>query len=158
MHEALGDLVLFIDDDSYPVEENFVALAQSVMRDAPEVASVDLSPEGQMNFRRRSIRATLVLRSRWLPSAARGRVFAAVRLSLQLPGFFFFAKIFFHAFTQSPITFCSAMDAGYEVCLYTGLTIRTSHGFQLMSDEMRTHHLHARNEFWRGGGGGGGGA
>lgn len=141
MHEALGDLVLFIDDDSYPVEENFVALAQSVMRDAPEVAVLTF-PQRTDEF------PETLDKSNFGPSqqvASFGCSGAVLRRSvyLQLPGF---AKIFFHRYAE-PDYVLQCMDAGYEVCLYTGLTIR-HHTVPAMSDEMRTHHLHARNEFW----------
>ncbi|MCC5839083.1 MAG: glycosyltransferase family 2 protein [Opitutales bacterium] len=141
MREAEGELVLLIDDDSYPMEENFVALARSVMRDAPEVAVLSF-PQRTDEF------PETLDQSNFGPSqqvASFANSGALLRRSVyeQLPGF---AKIFFHRYAE-PDYVLQCMEAGYEVCLYTGLTIR-HHTVPAMRDELLTHHFHARNECW----------
>lgn len=141
MREAAGEFVLLLDDDSYPVEDNFVALASAVMRDAPEVAVLTF-PQRTDEFPETLEQSNFGPSQRVGSFANSGALFRR-SVYLRLPGF---AEVFFHAY-EEPDYALQCTEAGYEVCLYTGLTIR-HHYTPAMRNEMRTHHRHARNECW----------
>ena len=141
IREATSDLILSLDDDSYPVERDFLARLGDVFEQRPRLAvatfpqRTDEFPEtlGQKNF------GDACFCGSFVNSAA------AIRRSdyLDLPGY---PASFFHAY-EEPDFALQCVAAGKQVLFHPGLRIRHHYTTQTRS-ELRTHHCHARNEAW----------
>jgi len=141
MREARGDLVLALDDDSYPEQLDcivrlipiFEHLAQLAVLHFPQ--RTDEYPETltQPNFGREHLTRSF---------ANSG---AVLRRStyLQLPGF---ESRFFHMY-EEPDYALQCVAAGYEV-LFSPIVIIRHHYSGEVRSELRNHHRHARNELW----------
>jgi GT2 family glycosyltransferase len=141
MREAKGELVLALDDDSYPEQSNCLHLLSSLFDLRPELAiatfpqRTDEYPETltQTDFGpERPVRS--------FPNSG-----AVLRRSvyLELPGF---EPKFFHMY-EEPDYALQCVAAGYEVIYTPVITIRHHYSGATRS-EMRNHHRHSRNEFW----------
>jgi GT2 family glycosyltransferase len=141
MREARGDLVLALDDDSYPEQLDCIARFVPIFEDRPQLAVLhfpqrtDEYPETltQPNFGREHLTRSF---------ANSG---AVLRRStyLQLPGF---ESRFFHMY-EEPDYALQCVAAGYEVLFSPIVTVRHHYSGKVRS-EMRNHDRHARNEFW----------
>ena len=141
MREARGDLVLALDDDSYPEQLDCIGRIVPLFEQRPGLAVVhfpqrtDEYPEtlAQTNF------GSEYLTRSFANSGA------VLRRStyLQLPGF---EPRFFHMY-EEPDYALQCVAAGYDVLFSPSLTIRHHYSGQAR-DEIRVHHRHARNEFW----------
>ena len=141
MREAGGDLVLALDDDSYPEQLDCIARIIAFFEQRPKLAVLhfpqhtDEYPEtlAQTNFGSEHLTRSF---------ANSG---AALRRStyLQLPGF---EPRFFHMY-EEPDYALQCVAAGYDVLFSPVVTIRHHYSGQAR-DEIRIHHRHARNEFW----------
>jgi len=141
MRAAIGDLVLALDDDSYPEQQDCIARIVPTFEQQPHLAVLhfpqhtDEYPEtlAQTNFGPERLTRTF---------ANSG---AVLRRStyLQLPGF---ESRFFHAY-EEPDYALQCVAAGYDVLFSPVITIRHHYSGQAR-DEIRIHHRHARNEFW----------
>jgi len=141
MREARSDLVLALDDDSYPEQLDCIARIAPLFEQRPKLAVLhfpqrtDEYPEtlGQTNFRSEHLTRSF---------ANSG---AVLRRStyLQLPGF---ESRFFHMY-EEPDYALQCVAAGYEVLFSPVITIRHHYSGQAR-DEIRIHHRHARNELW----------
>ena len=141
MREARGDLVLALDDDSYPEQLDCIGRIVPLFEQRPGLAVVhfpqrtDEYPEtlAQTNF------GSEYLTRSFANSGA------VLRRStyLQLPGF---EPRFFHMY-EEPDSALQCVAAGYDVLFSPSLTIRHHYSGQAR-DEIRVHHRHARNEFW----------
>jgi GT2 family glycosyltransferase len=141
MRTARGDLVLALDDDSYPEQVECVARTVSMFEQRPNLAVLhfpqrtDEYPEtlSQADFGPERL-------TRTFPNSG-----AVLRRStyLQLPGF---ESHFFHAY-EEPDYGLQCVAAGYDVLFSPVVTIRHHYSGQ-QRNEVRTHHRHARNEFW----------
>jgi GT2 family glycosyltransferase len=141
MRAARGDLVLALDDDSYPEQSSCIARVVPLFEQRPELAVLhfpqrtDEYPEtlAQTNF------ASEHLTRSFANSGA------VLRRStyLRLPGF---ESRFFHMY-EEPDYALQCVAAGYEVLFSPIVTIRHHYSGQAR-DEIRIHHRHARNEFW----------
>src|SRR6266481_8671701 len=141
MREARGDLVLALDDDSYPEQLDCIARFVPIFEQRPRLAVLhfpqrtDEYPEtlAQPNFGPEHMTRSF---------ANSG---AVLRRStyLELPGF---EPHFFHMY-EEPDYALQCVAAGYEVLFSPVVTIRHQYSGQVRS-EMRNHHRHARNEFW----------
>ncbi len=141
MREARGDLVLALDDDSYPEQLDCIARLIPIFQQRPQLAVLhfpqrtDEYPETltQPNFGAEHLTRSF---------ANSG---AVLRRStyLELPGF---EPHFFHMY-EEPDYALQCVAAGYEVLFSPVVTIRHQYSGQVRS-EMRNHHRHARNEFW----------
>lgn len=133
--------ILSLDDDSYPVESDFLQRAWELMQAYPDIA-VLCFPQRTDEFPE-TLEAVEFGPSLEVASFANSG--AMIRRDAYLacsgyPGFFF------HAY-EEPDLALQVMAAGYRVVYYTGLTIR--HHFTAQGrNEMRTHQRHARNEAW----------
>ena len=141
IREARGDLVLSLDDDSYPQERACLAPIAALFEQRPEIAVLhfpqctDEYPETLPRFDFGAPRLT-----RSFSSAG-----AVLRRAtyLQLPGF---EPAFFHAY-EEPDYALQCVAAGQEIFYTPQVSIR-HHYSGTARNENRTHHRHARNEFW----------
>jgi GT2 family glycosyltransferase len=141
MRAARGDLVLALDDDSYPEQFDCIARFVPIFEARPQLAVLhfpqrtDEYPEtlAQTDFGPEHLTGSF---------ANSG---AVLRRStyLQLPGF---ESRFSHMYEEPDYTL-QCVAAGYDVLFSPVVTIRHHYSGQVRS-EIRNHHRHARNEFW----------
>ena len=141
IREAQGDLVLALDDDSYPEEADSIGRIIPFFKHEPKLAV--------LHFPQRTDEYPYTLaRTNFGPEGAT-RSFAnsgaVLRRStyLQLPGF---EPRFYHMY-EEPDYALQCVAAGYHVLFSPTITIR-HHYVSRARDEIRIHHRHARNEFW----------
>ena len=141
MREAHGDLVLALDDDSYPEQPDCLARIAPLFKKKPKLAIA--------HFPQRTDEYPATLTQTDFGPAIPTRSFAnsgAVLLRsvyLELPGF---EPEFFHMY-EEPDYGLQCVGAGYEVLYTPVVTIRHHYSGQTRS-ELRNHHRHSRNEFW----------
>ena len=141
MREARGDLVLALDDDSYPEQLDCIARFVPLFEKNPRLAVV--------HFPQHSDEYPETLSQTDFGPARLTRSFtdsgAVLRRStyLQLPGF---EPRFFHMY-EEPDYALQCVAGGYEVCYSPIITVRHHWSGQVRS-ELRNHHRHCRNEFW----------
>ena len=141
MREARGDLVLALDDDSYPEQPDCLNLLSSLFELRPSLA-IATFPQRTDEYPE-----TLTQSDFGPPRLARSfaNSGAVLRRSvyLQLPGF---EPKFFHMY-EEPDYALQCVAAGYEVLFTPVITIRHHYSGAARS-EMRNHHRHSRNECW----------
>ena len=141
MREAQGDLVLALDDDSYPEQLDCISRIVPFFEQRPRLAV--------LNFPQRSDEYFETLTQTNFGSEHLTRSFAnsgaALRRAtyLQLAGF---ESRFFHMY-EEPDYGLQCVAAGYDVLYSPVVTIRHHYSGQARN-EIRIHHRHARNEFW----------
>jgi GT2 family glycosyltransferase len=141
VREARGDLVLALDDDSYPEQLDSITRIVPLFEQRPNLAV--------LHFPQRTDEYPETLAQTNFGSEHLTRSFAnsgaVLRRStyLQLPGF---ESRFFHMY-EEPDYGLQCVAAGYDVLFSPVITIRHHYSGQ-ERDEMRVHHRHARNEFW----------
>ena len=141
MRMAHGDLVLTLDDDSYPEQPDCIRRIMPLFEQNPKLAVA--------HFPQRTDEYPETLTLADFGPARQTRAFAnsgaVLRRSvyLQLPGF---EEVFFHAYEEPDYALqCMAVD--YEVLFTPIVTIRHHYSGSERS-ELRTHHQHSRNECW----------
>ena len=141
MREAQGDLVLALDDDSYPEQLDCMSRIIPFFEQRPKLAV--------LHFPQRSDEYPETLANTDFGAEHLTRSFAnsgaVLRRStyLQLPGF---EPRFFHMY-EEPDYALQCVAAGYDVLFSPMITIRHHYSGQAR-DEIRIHHRHARNELW----------
>jgi GT2 family glycosyltransferase len=141
MRAAAGDLVLALDDDSYPEQSDAIQHVSALFEGNSRLAIA--------HFPQRTDEYPETLLQTDFGPARLTRSFAnsgaVLRRStyLELPGF---EKKFFHMY-EEPDYALQCVAAGYEVLFSPGITIR-HHFSGATRNEIRNHHRHARNEFW----------
>jgi GT2 family glycosyltransferase len=141
MREARGDLVLALDDDSYPEQLDCIARIVPLFEHRPELAV--------LHFPQRTDEYPETLAQANFGSEHSTRSFAnsgaVLRRStyLQLPGF---ESRFFHAY-EEPDYALQCVAAGNDI-LFAPVIIIRHHYSGETRDEIRIHHRHARNELW----------
>src|SRR5205823_4022186 len=141
IREARGDLVLALDDDSYPEQLDCIARIVPFFEQRPELAV--------LHFPQRTDEHPQTLAQTNFGSEHLTRSFAnsgaVLRRStyLQLPGF---EPRFFHMY-EEPDYALQCVAGGYDVLFSPVITIRHHYSRKALS-EMRNHHRHARNELW----------
>jgi GT2 family glycosyltransferase len=141
MRAARGDLVLALDDDSYPEQVDCIQRFIPLFEQRPKLAVLhfpqrtDEYPETLVETDFGSEHLT---RSFGIGAAALRRSFY-----LQLPGF---ESHFFHAY-EEPDYALQCVAAGYDVVFSPVVTVRHHYSVQ-GRDEIVVHQRHARNEFW----------
>jgi GT2 family glycosyltransferase len=141
MRAARGDLVVALDDDSYPEQLDCIGRIVPTFEQHPNLAVLhfpqrtDEYPEtlGQMNFGSEHLTRSF---------ANSGAVLRR-SVYLQLPGF---ESRFFHMY-EEPDYALQCVAARYDVLFSPVVTIRHHYSAQAR-DEIRIHHRHARNELW----------
>lgn len=141
MREASGDLVLALDDDSYPKEMDSLLRLEKLFKDRPQLAVAHF-PQKTDEYP-----ATLDQTDFGEPELTRSfaNSGACFRRSiyLQLPGF---EPRFFHMY-EEPDYALQCVAAGFEVLFTPAITIR-HHWSSRGRNEIRVHHHHARNAVW----------
>lgn len=141
MREARGDLVLALDDDSYPEQLDCIARFAPIFEQRPQLAV--------LHFPQRTDEYPETLAQTNFGSEYMTRSFAnsgaVLRRStyLQLPGF---ESRFVHMY-EEPDYALQCVAAGYDLLFSPVITIR-HHYSGHARDEIRIHHRHARNELW----------
>jgi GT2 family glycosyltransferase len=141
MREASGDLVLALDDDSYPEQTDCLAQIAPLFEQNPKLAI--------LHFPQRTDEYPATLTQTNFGPARLTRSFAnsgaVLRCSTyrQLPGF---EPRFFHMY-EEPDYALQCVGAGFEVFFSPGITVRHHYSGAARS-ELRNHHRHSRNEFW----------
>jgi GT2 family glycosyltransferase len=141
MREARGDLVLALDDDSYPEQLDCIARFVQIFERYPQLAVLhfpqrtDEYPETltQPNFGPEHLTRSF---------SSSGAVLRRATY-LQMPGF---ESRFFHMY-EEPDYALQCVAAGCDVLFSPVVTIRHHYSGEVRS-EMRNHHRHARNELW----------
>lgn len=136
-----SDLFLSLDDDSYPIERDFIARLRQLFAASPELAVASFpqrSDEWPETLTAADFGAPHFVGSYANSGAAiRSAVFRA------LGGY---PDFFFHAYEEPDFALRCLAD-GWQVRHETGLSIR-HHFTSTQRDELRTHQRHARNELW----------
>ena len=141
LREARGDLVLALDDDSYPGQLDCITRIVPFFEQRPKLAV--------LHFPQRTDEYPETLSQTEFGPEHLTRSFAnsgaVLRRStyLQLPGF---EPRFFHMY-EEPDYALQCVAAGHDVLFSPVITIRHHYSGQAR-DEMRVHHRHARNELW----------
>jgi GT2 family glycosyltransferase len=141
MREAQGDLVLALDDDSYPEQIDCISRIVPFFEQRPRLAVLNFPQRTDEYFEtltQTNFGAEHLTRSFANSGAALRRA-----TYLQLAGF---ESRFFHMY-EEPDYGLQCVAAGYDVLCSPVVTIRHHYSGQAR-DEIRIHHRHARNEFW----------
>jgi len=141
MREARGDLVLALDDDSYPEQLDCISRIVPFFEQRPRLAVVNFPQRSDEYFEtltQTNFGAEHLTRSFANSGAALRRA-----TYLQLAGF---ESRFFHMY-EEPDYGLQCVAAGYDVLRSPVVTIRHHYSGQAR-DEICIHHRHARNEFW----------
>jgi GT2 family glycosyltransferase len=141
LRASTADLVLSLDDDSHPLEPDFLARAVPLFTANPRLAVVDFAQRS--DERPASLRATDFGPAG--PRASYSSAGAVLRRAvyLELGGY---EPFFFHAY-EEPDLALRCLAAGYEVRFEPGAIIR-HHYTGTQRNELRTHQFHAGNELW----------
>lgn len=141
IREARGDLVLVLDDDSYPEQLDCIARIVPLFEQRSKLAV--------LHFPQRTDEYPETLANTHFGPEHLTRSFAnsgaVLRRSiyLKLPGF---ESRFFHMY-EEPDYALQCVAAGYDVLFSPVITIRHHYSGQAR-DEILIHHRHARNELW----------
>ncbi len=141
MREAKGDLVLALDDDSYPEQADCLATLRYLFGENPTLAVATFpqrTDEYPETMKQENFGDTRAVRS--FPCSG-----ACLRVSTyrSLPGF---ETMFFHMY-EEPDYALQCVAAGWGVVFFPSITIR-HHWTGSGRSELRNHHRHARNELW----------
>jgi GT2 family glycosyltransferase len=141
VREAKGDLVLALDDDSYPEQSDCISRIIPFFQNRAELAVLHF-PQRTDEYPETLVKADFGSEHLTRSFANSG---AVLRRSayLQLAGF----ELRFHHMYEEPDYGLQCVAAGYDVVFYPVVTIRHHYSGQAR-DEIWIHHRHARNEFW----------
>jgi GT2 family glycosyltransferase len=142
MRAALGDIVLSLDDDSYPLEDDFFGRLEILFESHPEAAVITF-PELRDNGDYGRLDKSPAVEGHYV--SAYPNCAAATRRSfyLQCSGF---PSLFVHAY-EEPDFALQCYQHGMTVWFEPSLTIR--HHLSSTNRRLhRTHCLNARNELW----------
>lgn len=135
------DLVLSLDDDSYPLEVDFIAQVRALFESQPRLA-VACFPQRSEEFPA-SLEAEDFGPPMFVGSFVNSGAVIRRAVFQELGGY---PEHFFHAY-EEPDFALRCVAAGWQVRQETSLTVR-HHFTAAQRNEVRTHHRHARNEFW----------
>jgi GT2 family glycosyltransferase len=141
MREARSDLVLALDDDSYPGQADCLARIAPLFEQNPKLAIAHF-PQ-QTDEYPATLTQTDFGPARLTRSFANSGAVLRRSVYLELPGF---EPRFFHMY-EEPDYGLQCVGAGCEV-LYTPVAIIRHHYSGQARSELRNHHRHSRNEFW----------
>lgn len=142
LRAATGDIVASLDDDSYPLDQDFVTQVEELFAEHPEAAVIcfpEVRNEGECAHPSKSPSAPPHLVSAYAHCAA------ALRRAVY-PQSHGFPEFFGHMY-EEPDYALQCYGLGYVVRFEPSLSIR-HHEARVHRDPMRRHHLNARNELW----------
>jgi len=142
MREAKGDLVLALDDDSYPEQSHCVSRIVPFFQQRPELAVLHFHQRTD-EYPETLVETKIGSEERLTRSFANSGAVLRRSTYLQLPGF---EPRFYHMY-EEPDYALQCVAAGYDVLFSPIVTIR-HHYAGRARDEIGIHHRHARNEFW----------
>jgi len=142
MREAKGDLVLALDDDSYPEQSHCVSRIVPFFQLRPELAVLHFHQRTD-EYPETLVETKIGSEERLTRSFANSGAVLRRSTYLQLPGF---ETRFYHMY-EEPDYALQCVAAGYDVLFSPIVTIR-HHYAGRARDEIGIHHRHARNEFW----------
>ena len=141
MEQVSGELVLALDDDSYPEQSDCLKKLGGLFADNPNLAIATFpqrTDEYPVTLTQQDFGATRPVRS--FPNSGACLRVAAYR---KLPGF---ESMFFHMY-EEPDYALQCAGNGWDIISFSEIVIR-HHYSGLTRSELRNHHRHARNEFW----------
>jgi GT2 family glycosyltransferase len=141
MREAKGDLVLALDDDSYPEQVNCLERIVPLFEEQPSLAIVHF-PQRTDEYPE-TLNCSEFGPARLTRSFANSGAMLRRSVYLLLPGF---EPRFFHMY-EEPDFALQCVAAGYDVLFSPVATIR-HHFSGLIRSESRNHRRHCRNELW----------
>lgn len=141
MRTATTDLVLSLDDDSYPEQSNAVAVLRELFATRPCIAVAHF-PQHSDEYPESLTQAEFGPERLTGSFANSGACLLRIAY-LSLPGF---SPRFFHMY-EEPDYALQCVGAGWQVVFYPKLAIR-HHYSGRGRNELKIHALHARNEFW----------
>jgi GT2 family glycosyltransferase len=142
MREARGDLVLALDDDSYPEQLDCISRFVPLFEHRPELAVLHF-PQRTDEYPETLAQTNSDSEEHLTRSFANSGAVLRRSIYLQLPGF---ESQFFHMY-EEPDYALQCVAAGYDVLFAPIITIRHHYSGQAR-DEIRIHHRHSRNEYW----------
>jgi GT2 family glycosyltransferase len=140
---ASGDIVISLDDDSYPIDPDFLLRVNKALGEHPEAAVISFAEVRDQTFVGNAARHSHEGDGRY--GAAYANCGAAMRrdVYLKLPGF---PKFFRHGY-EEPDYALQCYAAGLAVWFEPSLAVR-HHMSAVNRHEGRRQRLHARNELW----------
>ncbi len=141
IRQAKGDLVLALDDDSYPLAQDIVTRLKRLFHERPRLAVA--------SFPQRTEEYSESLTIEDFGSSYYCGTFACAAACFRRSVYFEvdgFDPSFFHMY-EEPDYALQCLAAGYEIYFFTDIIIR-HHFTSTGRNEIRTHHRHARNEQW----------
>ena len=141
MREAKGDLVLALDDDSYPEQMDCLRTLQGLFEKNTKLAIA--------SFPQRTDEYPTTLTKENFPEAHPVRSFACSGACLRVSAYLSlqgFEPMFFHMY-EEPDYALQCVSNGWEVRYDPVVSIR-HHWTGSGRSELRNHHRHARNELW----------
>lgn len=141
LRETTGDLALSLDDDSHPIDTDFLPRAAQLFVEEPRLALAAF-PQRSEEFPDSLTRSDFGADAR-IGSYASSGVMIRVGAYRSLSGY---ATLFGHAYEEPDFTL-QCLAAGWLTRFHAGLLIR-HHYSGVNRNEIRIHHLHARNECW----------
>lgn len=142
VREARGDLILAIDDDSYPEQIDALAHLSHYFEENPNLAVMGI-PQRTDEYPE-SLRQSDFGSSRMIRSFTSSGAVLRKSIYLTLPGF---AHEFFHMYEEPDYTL-QCVAAGYEVIFMPDAPSIRHHWTGSGRSELRNHQRHGRNEFW----------
>lgn len=135
------DVFASLDDDSYPLEMDFIARVRTIFTDNPRLAVASF-PQ-RTDEHPGTLSAPDFGPSTFVGTYANSS--AAIRTAVfrELGGY---PNDFFHMY-EEPDFALRCVAAGWQVRYETSLTVRHHYSGRMRS-ELRAHHRHARNELW----------
>lgn len=138
---ASGEWVLSLDDDSYPVDDDFLARIEKVCSNHPEAAVITFPELRDDSFA--SETKTTDSRGQYVSAYANCGALMKRDFYLKQPGF---PGFFFHMYEEPDYTL-QCYDAGMAVLFEPSLVIR-HHMSPVQRFPIQRHHQNARNELW----------
>lgn len=138
---AAGDLILCLDDDSYPEQSDAIVRIQKLFEFDKQMA-VAVFPQRSEEFPE-SLERRKWDEASFCGSYASSGAVLRKKVFLSLGGY---PEFFFHAY-EEPDFSLRCIAEGYTVVFTPEVTVR-HHYTQRNRNEIRIHHFHARNEQW----------
>jgi hypothetical protein len=142
MRGARGDLVLALDDDSYPEQSDCIARIVPFFEQQAQLAVLHF-PQHTDEYPETLAQRTSDSQEHLTRSFANSGAVLRRSTYLDLPGF---ETRFYHMY-EEPDYGLQCVAAGHDVLFSPAVTIRHHYSHQAR-DEIWIHHRHSRNEFW----------